>query len=191
METLNKGFSGIMGKQIIIMAALCALLVSGSAQAKKKKHLARVLPSQVKTIHLEKNHHKKVAPAKMKPAEMADELQAEARDNPSASKYFTRSVYYFRSTQPLPDSLNCDEAIEESKKAEAQAEAENKCAANGGEECHVAKVVIAKSGALTCSDFPGGHCPKSGFYRGCVAEALVLGEKRSLDESAISEAAAF
>ena len=175
-------YVGVMGK-INAIILLGALALSGVAEAKKPK-LAHVLPSQVKTIHLEKKKQKKPSVAVASKAtafsEYAPELQAEARDNPSASKYFSRSVYFFHSTEAIPDSYNCDEGIEESKKMEAQAQAESKCAANGTEECRVAKVVISKTGNLKCSDFPGHQCPSRGYYRGCVAEALVLGEKQEL-----------
>ena len=186
-----------MGKMII--AALCALLMAEGAYAKKPK-LARMLPSEVKTIHLPKPaaapkkkakkmkarsaaHAAKEAAAASLPglSDFAPELQEQARNNPEASKYFSRTVYYFHSDEVLPSSYNCDESIEESKKMEAQSQAESKCSAQGGEDCHVAGVVISKSGVLRCQDFPGRHCPARGHYRGCVAEALVLGERHLTD----------
>ncbi|MGZ3650887.1 MAG: hypothetical protein ACXVB9_12030 [Bdellovibrionota bacterium] len=171
---------GDMGKFALIT---CALLLATPAFAKPK--LARVLPSQVKTVSLQstKKAHKKKAGAKkaapnMKLAEFSPELQAEASEYPFASKYYSRTVYFFRSDAVLPDSYNCDAEIEESKKQEAVNQAEGKCESSGGsEQCRVAKVVIAKTGVLQCRDFPGGKCPGSGHFRGCVAEALVLGEK--------------
>jgi hypothetical protein len=185
MENLFVGVR-FMGKANIIIL-LGALTLSGAAEAKEPK-LARVLPSQVKTIHLQKAK-KAAAPAAAKTttlSEYAPELQAEARDNPSSSKYFSRSVYFFHSTDTIPDSYNCDEGIEESKKQEAQSQAESKCAEKGSEECRVAKVVISKSGELQCSDFPGHKCPSRGHYRGCVAEALVLGDKREVTPDSAS-----
>lgn len=193
---MGNHLAGFMGK--IILAALCLLALPGHAHAKKPK-LARVLPSEVKTIHLQKSRSgkakktkalassAKAAGAAILPAlsDYAPELQAEARDNPDASKYFSRTVYYFRSDEAIPDSYNCDESIEESKKMEAQAQAESKCTARGGEECRVAGVVIAKSGELHCEDFPGRKCPSRGHYRGCVAEALVFGEKPHADLLAV------
>jgi hypothetical protein len=186
MENLAVGVRD-MGKTSIIIL-LGALTLSGAAEAKKPR-LAHALPSQVKTIHLQKAHLPKASRARSKAtslSEYAPELQAEARDNPSASKYFSRSVYFFHSTVAIPDSYNCDEGIEESKKQEAQSQAESKCAANGTEECRVAKVVISKSGELKCSDFPGHQCPSRGHYRGCVAEALVLGDRREISPDSAS-----
>jgi hypothetical protein len=183
MENLFVGVRD-MGK-INSIILLGALTLSGAAEAKKPK-LAHVLPSQVKTIHLEKARKAVTASKSTALSDYAPELQAEARDNPSASKYFSRSVFFFHSSDAIPDSYNCDEGIEESKKQEAQSQAESKCAANGTEECRVAKVVISKSGELQCSDFPGRKCPARGHYRGCVAEALVLGDKREITPDSAS-----
>ena len=118
----------------------------------------------------------------MPDADFSADLRAEARENPWASKFYSRTVYYVRSSARLPESYDCDSGIEERKKAEAEAEALAKCEASGLAECRLAKVVVAKNGILTCRDFPGRRCPGSGHYRGCVAEALVLGAGGSVSQ---------
>jgi hypothetical protein len=178
--------NGIMGKfgywGILVLFALFAY---STAWAKKPK-LARVLPSRVKTIHLVPTRaSKRVAKATAaSPAgSFSPELTTEAAAAPYASKYFSRTVYYVRSASRLPAEYNCDEETQARKLHEAETQALEKCAA-AGDPCRIAKSVISRNDELRCRDFPGAHCPASGHFRGCVAEALALGGKDVVDAPA-------
>ena len=175
---------GVMGKCIFFWGLIAATALASSAQARPHRH-ARTLPSQVKTIRLQPSRHalpKAPRSVPMPDADFSADLRAEARENPWASKFYSRTVYYVRSSARVPESYDCDSAIEERKKAEAENEALAKCEAAGLAECRLAKVLISKNGILQCRDFPGKRCPSNGHFRGCVAEALVLGTSGSVSQ---------
>lgn len=190
-----------MGKTLIqayTIAWTLALLVPIRAEADKRPpHLARALPSRVKTVYLVPRGRTSAraapaatpaprAPRKASVAAKAKlprqdlglspELQREADDHPFAAKYFSRSVYFVRSDYPLSADYDCDGETQERKMQEAESQARARCA-QGREPCRLVKALLVKTGSLRCSDFPGKKCPGRGHFRGCVAEALVLGEK--------------
>ncbi len=164
----------------LFWALRIALCVGSTHAAANEVEYATTLPQKA-------HHHAKKPKRKTKAtssaahgrtmvaSDFAPELQEEARANPFASKFYSRTVYYVRSTEPVPEEYNCDTEKESQKLGEAEQQAQDKCNAAGGDSCHLAKSVIAKAGVLNCNDFPSHRCPGSGHFRGCVAEALVLG----------------
>ncbi|HEY8280450.1 MAG TPA: hypothetical protein VIH99_12550, partial [Bdellovibrionota bacterium] len=63
------------------------------------------------------------------------------------------------------------------KLQEAEQQARSRCQTSGDESCELRSVRIVKRGKLSCADIPNTICHKKEFYVGCVAEALVIGEK--------------
>ncbi len=131
-----------------------------AAEASPPRHLQTILPSNVKSI-------KKAIYRPSQP--VLEEI------DPASTKYRTRTVHFWRSSEPLPESILCDSDLEEEQKHEAERQALEKCAASGVEKCSLSNVSIVKNGQLACLDIPG--CQGPDHYAGCVAEAIVLGEK--------------
>jgi len=204
--TMGLGLKSNLGRGALWAFRIALCLSTVKAAADDGVQYATVLPSHVKHVSVKhgkakvakKAKHKAKASGKgsagptMLAADFAPELRAEAQANPDASKYFSRTVHYARSSEPLPEEYDCDPEKAEQKLHEAEAQAQAKCenAAAAGESCHLAKSVIARTGVLECRDFPGAHCPGAGHYRGCVAEALVLGEREGAAASGETTAAA-
>ncbi len=173
------------------------LLLAGGGQAfARSPKLANVLPSEVKRVVPQKNtapakpktsKNQKLAQKKNKPPPEPLAPAMEALD-PSTSKYQTRTVFFWKSASPLPANFRCDDDIQDKKKFEAEQLALGKCEANGVEDCSVQEVKIVKNGKLVCADIPGGVCQRGFHYAGCVALAVVLGEKNETENlSAVFE----
>ena len=169
-----------MGKNFITCAIFLAALAPQLAFSRKNN---RPFFSEEKKI-LRQKKREQVSKAKRKkpmPDEsFSRELREKAQETPWASRFYSRTVFYYRSTARIPETYNCDGEIEKKKKAEAEAQALQECENSGLSDCQLAKVLIAKNGILRCQDFPGHRCPGSGHYRGCVAEALALGDNRKI-----------
>lgn len=169
------------GAILVLLAAL------SSSSAFARPHLQTKLPSEVKSIRVQtkkqqakantKAPAKKAAVAKKAAPVVSKKPILEETLDPSTSKYRTRTVFFWKSRSPLPKSYRCDDDIESKKKFEAEQQALGKCEANGAEECSLKEVRIVKNGKLTCADIPGNGCERGYHYAGCVAEAVVLGEK--------------
>jgi hypothetical protein len=182
---------GFMGKAFYI-GGICGMLLMVAANTSEAKarnaSLARVLPSQVKTITLAyprpqqsrsrnfKTSLKRPKKIKSKAIPKEEVISPESLD-PSTSKYSTRSVFFWHSPYHLPATYHCDEEISETKKRDAQMQALAKCQASGNENCELSEVTIVKNGKLACSDIPGTACQPSHHYAGCVAVAVVLGKR--------------
>lgn len=154
------------------------------AEAKKPTKLQMSLPSEVKKVKAApKKTAKKSAPRKnisQAPANWDAEpvLQAEKKDNglsPFDDKYVSKTVHFAASAAPVPEEYDCDSSQELLQMQEAESKAIAKCEANGEQHCRLHEIKIVKAGELRCQDIPGRDCGVKKFYRGCVAQAIVVG----------------
>ena len=174
MRTYTDGNMGNIAVCTWGFLALTAALVGGSAFASEPT-------SSLTHKHKPKTKFAQLLPSKMKISDYSPEIQDEANANSPSPTFLSHSAHWVHSNMRLPENYNCDFEVAEHQKQEAEIQAMAECQATGAEECHLVKVVIAKTGELSCRpDFLGKTCPRSGYLRGCVAEALVLGTKQDL-----------
>lgn len=175
---------GYMGKFALSAAALLVLLgtiVSADAKPVSKHDLATRLPSQVKKIkkatYAPKAKSKARLVARKTTKTVAPEPIAQLDDSglsPFDDKFVSKTVYFAASTAPVPEEYDCSAEIEEKQMRQAEREAIAKCEVRGEEHCRLHQIKIVKKGELRCQDIPGRDCAQKKFYRGCVAQAIVV-----------------
>jgi hypothetical protein len=174
---------GVMGKHAhsAWVALLSFSIVGFAAEAKPK--LQTKLPSEVKRV--------RGAKAKAKPQSLSRSIQKKQSSLPPVAdlipkmedkglspfddKYVSRTVHFAASAAPVPEEYDCDSLIEEKQKRQAERDALAKCESMGEKHCRLHLLEIVKKGELRCQDIPGRDCRVRKFYRGCVAQAIVVG----------------
>ncbi len=167
-----------MGKFALGVAGLLFISIVGVAEAQPK--LQTKLPSQVKEVRATKPAEKKMAKQTKKPVKTLAIVPAPLPDLSDSGlssfddKFISKTVHFAASTAPVPEDYNCDGAEEEIQMRKAESEALAKCEARGEEHCRLHQIKIVKAGELRCQDIPGRDCSEPKFYRGCVAQAIVV-----------------
>lgn len=193
---------GDMGKFARGVAAslFVVLFVSGAAEARNPK-LQTKLPSEVKKVKI-RAAKKPKAPLvktvkKAVPQEEFQEFNEWLKSEPKTTaeidkgvsafddKFISKTVHFAASTAPVPEEYGCDSSIEEKQMRQAELDALAKCEADGEEHCRLHQIKIIKTGELRCEDIPGRDCGVRKFYRGCVAQAIVVGEKNPEEQASI------
>lgn len=176
-----------MGKFALGVTGLLVLF-STVTKSEAKPRLALHLPSQVKKTNV-KTIKAKTAKAKTakltKKNRIKEDVQSRATQqamddvrNSGLSqfddKFVSTTAHFAASTAPVGEEYNCDGAAEEQQMRQAEREAMAKCEGRGEENCRLHQIKIVKKGELRCQDIPGRDCSQKKFYRGCVAQAIVV-----------------
>lgn len=180
---------GFMGKFALSVAGMLVLMaagVSGEAMAKSVHSSAKKTKITAKTkkaIWVGPTRKKlSVRPNKVTPPEPVSEIEEGL--SPFGSKFVSKRAHFAASQAPVPEEYNCDGAMEDRKKQEAEREALAKCEAAGEQNCRVHRSVILKTGELKCGDVPGRACKKE-FIRGCVARAIAVGGEPLVESASV------
>jgi len=184
-----------MGKFAFSVVGMLLFLGTGGA-LEAKPTLQSKLPSEVKKVKPQKgksplqassSKQKKIISPQILAPKLAKKISGleDSGLSPFEDKYVSRTVHFAASVAPVPEEYDCDSLIEEKQKRQAERDAIAKCEMSGKEHCRLHLIEIVKKGELICQDIPGRDCQQKKFYRGCVAQAIVVSEEVQEEQASV------